>query len=425
MPRRPQLQQQPRALGRTVDPQLERHAQPLRGGVEVQAGARRPRGEHVVLEGSLHRPERRRGREVMGEVGHAPRPGALERLAHAQMQLRAPHRREAVIERTPHELVREPVLQPTGRQRLDHAGRDRLLQRGRERDLGREAHDLQPELGADGGRDLEQIARPGVQPRDAPGHDLAHALRRAELPAVRERPPQLAHQERVARGQRVDRVGELLRLAPGSTDELLDLVRGEPAEPQPDDVIGAPQVGEGLRQRLRQLLLPERGDHEHAHPAAGPREVPQQPERRRVRPVHVLDHQQDRTLPREAARAGRRRRCGGDDAPCPGPRRRARRAARTAAAPRGARTPRRTGRTADGRPRRTPRTGRGRRARRPRSRTPAPAGSCRTPPRRRRARRAVLRHPPTGPASAASPARSRARRTGIPTAGRAGPATPS
>ena len=84
--------------------------------------------------------ERRGGGEVVREVGErAPeRPSArLERLAHAQVQLGPPQRREPVVERAAHELVREAVGEPARGQLLDHAAAHRLVERREQVGLGR------------------------------------------------------------------------------------------------------------------------------------------------------------------------------------------------------------------------------------------------------------------------------------------------
>ena len=134
----------------------------------------------------------------------------------------------------------------------------------------------------------------------------------------------------------------------------------------------------------------------------------QQHERRRVGPVAVLDHEQQRLAARLSRRERRRPRCAAGDARCRG-----RRPSAPAVRPRGpagrARSAQLAARSAevlaqhvrvgcagragpapqrrDGRrfapPRRTPRRARARLPRRPRARAPAPGGSCPIPPRLR------------------------------------------
>ena len=75
-----------------------------------------------------------------------------------------------------------------------------------------------------------------------------------------------------------------------------DLVAREAGQPQPDHVVGAAQVGESVRERLRQVGLgvAEGGEQQHPRPAAGPRQVAQEQQCRGVGPVPVLDHEQHR-----------------------------------------------------------------------------------------------------------------------------------
>ena len=159
------------ALRRGVDSELERGAQPRRRLVEGERGGGRPRGADVVSTPRCGAAERRGGGEVVREVGErAARAvlGALERLADAQVKLRAPHRREPVVERPPHELVREAVGEPARRELLDHPAADRLVEAPRaarapsSRRRARTIVEL--ELRARGGRELEQVGG-----RRAPG----------------------------------------------------------------------------------------------------------------------------------------------------------------------------------------------------------------------------------------------------------------
>ena len=82
----------------------------------------------------------------------------------------------------------------------------------------------------------------------------------------------------------------------GVAQELADVVVGQAGEAQPDDVVGAAQVGERLRERLRDVGLgvAEGGEQQHARVAGGAREVAQEQEGRGVGPVAVLEDEQDR-----------------------------------------------------------------------------------------------------------------------------------
>ena len=311
VPGGPELEQQPGALGRLGDAELEGDAQPFGRGVEVEAVARRPGRAHVVLDAALDSAERRGRGEVVREVGDGARARALERLADAQVQLGAPDRRQAVVERAADELVREPVGQPARRKLLDHAARDRLVQRGQQLGVGHRAQHVELELGARRRRQLQQVGGRRPQAGQPSRHDLAHALRRRELlqrpgepdvaagdldgVAVDQAAPQLADQERVAVRQVGDRARQLgLVAARHAAHELGHLVPGQAAEAQPHDLFGAAQVGEQLRQRVGQVGLgvAERGHQQQARAPAGARQVPQQAERGGVGPVRVLEHEQ-------------------------------------------------------------------------------------------------------------------------------------
>ena len=378
----------------------------------------------------------------MGEIGGRRTPGALERLPHAQVQLGAARRGQRVVERAADQLVREAVREPDRRQLLDHAGVHGLVERGQQlADVGARggAQHLELELRARRRGQLQQLAGRGPQPREPPAHDLAHALRRAEVTRVGEGAPELADEERVAAGELADRAGDLRVRA----HELGHLVAGQPREPQAHDVLGAAQVGERLAQRVRHVGVAERRQQQQPRAPAAARQVAQQAERRPVGPVHVLEHEQhglvvtdagedvgdrgveavtDRVGVRVRRVAGPHREVGEQARELAAGRARARRPASPGRRPaRGGRAPPRTPRRARARPRRTRRRAPARRERRPRPRTRARAGSCPSRPRRRRAPPAGPPPRPTAAARAACPARSSARRRGTRTAGRAVP----
>ena len=171
----------------SVMPSRERRRE---AGLGLVVGQRRERlaaGEQRVLHRALGPVDRRGGGEVVGEIGD-PRPVAgvaLERLAHAQVQLGAPQPRHAVVERPAHELVGELVGELPRRDLLDHPVRDRLLQR-----RAGAADDRQIELVPGDGGELEHVDGRRVQAREALADDLPHALRdcagrRASRPASR------------------------------------------------------------------------------------------------------------------------------------------------------------------------------------------------------------------------------------------------
>ena len=233
-----------------------------------------------------------------------------------------------------------------------------------------------------GGR-LERGERAGREPLDAPADDLADALGDADPVVVRARLEQVAQhlldEERVALGLGEHAGGEpRLRVADPAADQARGRARVEPVQGDPLGARLAPQVGEQRGQRVTspEVGLAVRADEQQRGRLRRGGQVGEQPQRRRIGPVQVVEDEQDGTLPGCAARAARRPRRTAAGAPRPG-RRRARRAARRAAA-----APRRTARTARSAPR-----GSGPPARwRPRRMRPAPprrrGATCRSRARR-------------------------------------------
>jgi hypothetical protein len=193
VPRQPQLDQQLGALRRIGDPELERDRQALGRLVERQRARRGAGGEDVVGDAPSGAGERRGRREVVRELCRPGGPGRLQRLADAQVQLRAAHGGQPVIQCAPHQLVREAVGQPHRGELLDHAAVDGLVERAEDVRLagaGR-AQDAEAELRARDRGELEQIAGRRLQPGEPPADDLAHTLRAAQL-GQRADEPQLA-----------------------------------------------------------------------------------------------------------------------------------------------------------------------------------------------------------------------------------------
>ncbi len=262
-----------------------------------------------------------------GEQATLPRPiDCLQRLGDAQVQLGAAQNAQPVVQRAAHELVREAVGQRGEGQLLDHPAAHRRFEGvdPLELDGGRQAQDVELELGTGDGGQLEQVPGRGIQAGQTLADDLAHALRRRDLlqgPGqpqrtlldrerlpLDERAPELAQQERVALGEVADRAGEpcvgrVDLAAARPANELPDVLLAEAAQVQAHDVVGAAQVGERLGELCGDVGLgvPERGEQEHAGLARRPREVAQEHERRGVRPVPVLEHEQQR-LPASCAR---------------------------------------------------------------------------------------------------------------------------
>ncbi len=242
--------------------------------------------------------------------------GGLDGRPDLQVQLGPAQPGQARHHGAAHELVGEAVGQAGGRHLLEHPAALGLVERvvlgGRVECRG-PGEDVEVELRPGDGGELERVAGRGLEPRQALGHDLPHALGRGHLveraqdadpavldghrPGLDQHPPQLAEQERVAARERADGLGQRRRRGSGGPGhEGRDLVLAEAGEPQAHDVLGAPQVGQGVGELGRDVGVgvPERGRHEHAHVGRGAGQVAQQEQRRPVGPVAVLEHQEQR-----------------------------------------------------------------------------------------------------------------------------------
>ena len=239
---------------RLLDPQLQRRAQARRRLVVGERRRRCARGEQVVLDGTLGSGDRGCLCEVVREVGEpAPALGslcALERLRELQVELRATQGTQAVVQRTPNELVRKAVAERRTRQLVDHAAGDGRLQGVESLELPRRSasEDVELEHRARHRGQLEQVPRGGVQPREALADDLADAVGCGDLvqgarepqhaPGAVERvrleqdAPELAQQEGVALGEIADlhrqlEAGGIDLAAPRAAGELADVLRAE------------------------------------------------------------------------------------------------------------------------------------------------------------------------------------------------------
>lgn len=321
-----QLEQGTGALGLALDPDLDCGPQSRRGIVEGERGARRPRRAQVVVDRALGPAEWGGCAEVVGEVREdavGASTGALEGFADAEMQFGSPQPREAVIQRPPDDLVGEAAGQSLGVELLDHAAAHRLLQRGEKLglgDAGGAADRLQLELRPGSCRKLEQLDGARRQARQPLADHLAHAVGRSELGEWPGHPhpptsylnysrlhrlaPQLADEEGVAGGEIVDRTRELVQLgvvgvgvtSNGTADQVRDLRPREPLQAHAHNIIGAAQVGKRLRE-LRGyvcLAVAEGREDQQAGAPGGARQVSHERQRRRVRPMPVLEHEQYR-----------------------------------------------------------------------------------------------------------------------------------
>ena len=401
-PARPELEQAARARsGGVLDPAARARRRSRSAASSKASAAAAARAARTLYSTPRSIAAERRGRrEVVREVGErAPGPPPERSSASPTRRCSSARRRpaEPVVERAAHQLVREAVGEPARAgaprscrcgppRRAPRAARLRRCRRARRRTSSSNS-------GAGGGGQLEQVAGAPARrrasrwlttsrtlsgvPSSASGR-VRRSRRRPPRPRrLHERAPQLADQEGVALGELADRPCELRharrrRRRPrrgGRTRATSSPER--PAEPQPDDVVGAAQVGQRLRQRVRHVGLgvAERGEQQQARAPAGPREVAQQQRasgrrpsapssstsstgRRRLiaasRSVTAVCRRWRSVSGSASDRGGLAARAGGRAAGAPARRRRAERGAqlgRIGARARAGRAPRRTART--------------------------------------------------------------------------------
>ena len=317
MPGLPELDQQLGALRRLAHPELEGDLQPLCGVVEGQRGGRGPSGVDVVGDAARAAGQWRGGGEVVGELGCAPRPARFQRLADAQVQLRAAQPGKPVVEGAPDELVREAVLQPQRRQLLDHAAAHGLLERAEEVRLA-------------GTRDGAQNVQPNSEPAAA---ELQQVARLRSQPASR--PPTTS---RTLSGVPSSASGRTSRSSPSTTRttfvstsarhssqtrkalpavrslivrrELGDVGAPPPARRTKSPTSSPERPGSRRRttssERRRSASVSDSPSgtsasrkvtrQQEPRPPARPRQMAEQAERGRVGPMRVLEHQQHGTV---------------------------------------------------------------------------------------------------------------------------------
>ena len=136
----------------------------------------------------------------------------------------------------------------------------------------------------------QQAPRPLVEARHALQQQVAQAGRQPAVLARRR--DELLREERIPFRARDDLARQ--RRRDPSADERDQVVALERAELEQERRVGAPDaVGEPAHSpRRRMLVRPVRREHEQPAVADVVREVNDEIERRRVRPVHVLEHEQ-------------------------------------------------------------------------------------------------------------------------------------
>ena len=259
---------------------------------------------HAAVVGDL-----RRGRRHAGVL--------LQQPGHGEVKRRPPGRRQPVVEDIAEQVMAEPevagfvLLQDRGadgtvgerHRRLGWCARDG----GGHRDRETSPHDR---------RHGEQIHDRAGQPGEAAGQHVAHRGRYAghqgpvEGHALRgEQPCDLLREERVARGTVVHGLDQrrLRALATNLLDQLPDLVSGQPAEPYQ---LGLPgQLGQeraGWMIADHHLHVAIRADDQRGGVMQLAGEEHEQPQRRHVRPVQVVDDDHQRPLRRPPPQVSRR-----------------------------------------------------------------------------------------------------------------------
>ena len=237
------------------------------------------------------------------------------------MQLRTARAGKLLVDRLPDQGVSEAVLPDRPGRLLDDPSGDRLLERLGDVVGGRVADPLQ-----DLERELAASHRGERQQPSAVVVESAHAAQQKVLDRLRDTDPRdcgapvipdtdvaqdLLDEERIALRALPDRSRERRgSLAPCSRrDEPRDVVVPEPSDPQADQHARATQLGERLRERmgLIHLRLPVGAKDQHPGLIAGTRDVTQEQQRRGVRPVKVIEHEDQRLRVRDLAQQRRDR----------------------------------------------------------------------------------------------------------------------
>ena len=277
----------------------------VRSGPRPRRRPAPPRGDgrraQVVVDGAGRVAERRRARVVVGQVGqHAVGRMRLATASRAspiaQVQLGPAQPGQAGDDGAADELVGEAVREPPApgtssiiplRSASSSAG-------GGRRGSSAEARgdDVEVELGAGHGGELERVAgrraragtgagpRPRARSRAWPAR-RAGAGRRTRPSSTATAPVSTSIRQSSQSRNALPPVSSPMacgqrrrRGAGGAGHEGRDLLLAEADEPQPHDVLGAPQVGQRVGELGRDVGVgvPERGHHQHARrrPRSGP-----------------------------------------------------------------------------------------------------------------------------------------------------------
>jgi hypothetical protein len=218
------------------------------------------------------------------------------------VDLDPPQRSELVVEDATDERVAEGVAPGRPAARLDHASRRCVLEHPHERverPLDRRLERGDVELAADRRRDRQHLAALRLERTQPAADDVAHAARHREWRigarwidgafVQGEEAHELPDEERVPFRLAVDRGYERVRhrAAGGELEEARDLRLAQPAELDP---LADSELREILQRVVaRELRLAVRPDDEDVGIMERARQEAEQPKRRRIRPVEVVE----------------------------------------------------------------------------------------------------------------------------------------
>ena len=223
MARGPELQLDLRSLRGTLDAQRERGPKVGDRLFERERRHGRTRRSQAVEDRSLRVAKRRPCGEMVRDVREPPARDCAEALLEGgpdlKMQLGTTQGAQPIVERPPHQLVREAVPERSGRDLLDHSAAHRFVESLEQASLvepGRAPHHIEPEFGPGDSSYLENLGGRRRQPGQSLADHLADAVRarerRKRLSEPRgaihylkgtgfpQRAPQLGHEKRVSVG---------------------------------------------------------------------------------------------------------------------------------------------------------------------------------------------------------------------------------
>ena len=274
--------------------------------------------------GVVDRLRRERGAGLAGVARQLGQVGAgvagvevLERLGHRAVQAQPPRRGEVLVERVADKDVGE--AQPPARlgHGADEPGLGRLVE-GREHLVlvppGDGADDVGVELAADHGGQCEQLAAGVGLALQAPADRLDHAARDGEpvrrRPALgRQQPSDLAREQRVALGLRVDLGGQVGggRVAHRQRQQERGVGSAEAAQRERRGGRRAGDVGQGCGQLGADLGVAIAADHEQGRAAELRGDEAQEQQRGCVCGVQVVEADDERARGAGVAQEGRDR----------------------------------------------------------------------------------------------------------------------